>query len=74
MASELASRLLADAAEIEALRDRYNYRGNDKYPRQYPGAAYAVLDCKAKDLRQAAALIDQQSPFVLTHHPEETTP
>jgi hypothetical protein len=55
--SELSDRLLEDAAETEALRDRYTYRGNAKYPRQFPGEAYARLDRKAQNLREAAAVV-----------------
>lgn len=57
----LAARLLADAAETETLRDRYSYRGNEKYPRQTPGDAYSLLDRKAQDLREAAAIVGAQS-------------
>lgn len=57
VASDLAARLIADAVEVEALRDRYRYRGNAKYPRQFPGAAYARLDQRASDLRAAAATL-----------------
>jgi hypothetical protein len=55
--TDLASRLEQDAAEAELMRDRYAYRGNDKYPRQVPSEAYARLDRKAQDLRKAAEII-----------------
>lgn len=57
MSAELAQRLLIDAQDTERMRDRYAYKGNEKYPRQFPGSAYAALDRKAKDLRAAAELI-----------------
>ena len=57
MASELAERLIAHVVEVEAMRDRYSYRGNDKYPRKFPSDKYAALDSRAKDLREAAARV-----------------
>ena len=57
MSSDLAQRLVADAVEAETLRDRYCYRGNATYPRQFPGEAYSRLDRKAADLRAAAEII-----------------
>lgn len=58
--TDLVARLLADAEETETMRDRYKYRGNDQYPRQFPGPAYAKLDRKARDLRQAAKMLRAQ--------------
>lgn len=55
--TDLATRLEQDAAEAETMRDRYAYRGNEKYPRQFPSEAYARLDRKAQDLRNAAEII-----------------
>lgn len=51
MASDLADRLIEHAVEIEALRDRYRYSGNAKYPRQHPSAKYAALDQRANHLK-----------------------
>ena len=55
--TDLASRLEADAQEAEALRDRYNYRGNATYSREFPGEAYSRLDRKAQALRKAVEMI-----------------
>lgn len=57
MAHRLVEELLADAEETERLRDRYQYKGNAKYPRAFPGEAFATLDAKAHRLRQAAAIV-----------------
>lgn len=55
--TDLATRLEQDAAEAATMRDRYEYRGNDKYPRQFPSEAYARLDRKVQDLRRAAEIV-----------------
>ena len=56
-ASELVERLLAEAEAAERTRDRYNYRGNDRYPRSFPGPSWTRLNDRATALREAAKAI-----------------
>jgi hypothetical protein len=57
MAETLPGRLIRHAENAERMRDRYNYRGNAKYPREFPGDDWRHFDAMAKDLRRAAEIV-----------------
>jgi hypothetical protein len=56
---ELIDRLRKYALTAAEMRQRYEYRGNDKYPREYPGRQWRHFDAVATDMMSASELISK---------------
>ncbi len=58
MVETLSGRLILHAKNAEQMRERYRYRGNAKYPRPFPSPYWKHFDDLARDLREAAKIVD----------------